>query len=136
MAEKVKACIQVRFYLSKVLCTRVIADIELHTIINSDLNTISFITIYSLKASKYLDENSRYEMLDVLTHLEGELQAKDVTIAALKVKLVFDKYLIYRININYEYMCLINKTAVFHFSPSVLNMSYTVFKLLTNLGIS
>ena len=24
-------------------------------------------------------------MLDVLTHLEGELQAKDVTIAALKV---------------------------------------------------
>ena len=40
-----------------------------------------------LKASKYLDENSRYEMLDVLTHLEGELQAKDVTIAALKVRL-------------------------------------------------
>ena len=27
-------------------------------------------------------------MLDVLTHLEGELQAKDVTIAALKVKLI------------------------------------------------
>ena len=44
-----------------------------------------FIKTYSLKASKYLDENSRYEMLDVLTHLEGELQAKDVTIAALKV---------------------------------------------------
>ena len=66
---------------------------------NEDLNTISFITIYFLKASKYLDENSRYEMLDVLTHLEGELQAKDVTIAALKVQLVYDKYLIYRINI-------------------------------------
>jgi hypothetical protein len=42
---------------------------------------------YLLKASKYLDENSRYEMLDVLTHLEGEIQAKDVTIAALKVRL-------------------------------------------------
>ena len=80
MAEKVKACIQVR-----ILSNRVIADIELQKIINSDRSTISFITIYSLKASKYLDENSRYEMLDVLTHLEGELQAKDVTIAALKV---------------------------------------------------
>ena len=81
MAEKVKACIQVR-----ILSNRVIADIELQKIINSDRSTMSsFITIYSLKASKYLDENSRYEMLDVLTHLEGELQAKDVTIAALKV---------------------------------------------------
>ena len=42
--------------------------------------------LFFQKASKYLDENSRFEMLDVLTHLEGELQAKDVTIAALKVK--------------------------------------------------
>ena len=43
------------------------------------------IFLFFQKASKYLDENSRFEMLDVLTHLEGELQAKDVTIAALKV---------------------------------------------------
>ena len=80
MAEKVKACIQVR-----ISSNHVIADIELYTIKNSDQSISSFITISSLKASKYLDENSRYEMLDVLTHLEGELQAKDVTIAALKV---------------------------------------------------
>ena len=80
MAEKVKACIQVRIF-----CNLDIVDIELHTMVNLVLSTTSLIKIYSLKASKYLDENSRYEMLDVLTHLEGELQAKDVTIAALKV---------------------------------------------------
>ena len=44
-------------------------------------------SLFIIQASKYLDENSRYEMLDVLTHLEGELQAKDVTIAALKVQI-------------------------------------------------
>ena len=42
---------------------------------------------FLLQASKYLDENSRYEVLELLGHLEGELQAKDVAIATLKVSL-------------------------------------------------
>ena len=37
------------------------------------------------QASKYLDENSRYEILELLGQLEGELQAKDIAIATLKV---------------------------------------------------
>ena len=54
-------------------------------IFSSKLLQFECIFLFFQKASKYLDENSRFEMLDVLTHLEGELQAKDVTIAALKV---------------------------------------------------
>ena len=80
MAEKVKACIQVITNWIKLLYGEIFL-----------FNQISYsrfecIFLFFQKASKYLDENSRFEMLDVLTHLEGELQAKDVTIAALKVK--------------------------------------------------
>lgn len=38
-----------------------------------------------IRASKLLDDSSRFQIFDVLGHLEGELQAKDVIIAALKV---------------------------------------------------
>ena len=80
MAEKVKACIQVITNWIKLL------DGEFFFIFLSKLLQFECIFLFFQKASKYLDENSRFEMLDVLTHLEGELQAKDVTIAALKVK--------------------------------------------------
>jgi len=43
--------------------------------------------VYCFQASKYLDENSRYEILELLGHLEGELQAKDIAIATLKVRI-------------------------------------------------
>jgi hypothetical protein len=41
--------------------------------------------LVTFQASKYLDENSRYEILELLGQLEGELQAKDIAIATLKV---------------------------------------------------
>ena len=43
--------------------------------------------VFVFQASKYLDENSRYEILELLGQLEGELQAKDIAIATLKVSL-------------------------------------------------
>ena len=84
-----------------------------------------------IQASKYLDENSRYEMLDVLTHLEGELQAKDVTIAALKVQMVSNDIVIDEI---FKILPTTCSKMIFSSicSLSVLNMSYTVFKLQTN----
>lgn len=48
-----------------------------------------------IRASKYLDDNSRYEILDLLGHLEGELEAKDITIAALKSECL--KHLLYNL---------------------------------------
>ena len=78
MAEKVKACIQVITNWIKLLYGEIF-------FFSSKLLQFECIFLFFQKASKYLDENSRFEMLDVLTHLEGELQAKDVTIAALKV---------------------------------------------------
>ena len=33
-----------------------------------------------------MDDGTKYEILELLGHFEGELQAKDIAIAALKVK--------------------------------------------------
>ena len=80
MAEKVKACIQVILMLLLTWQDFLYDDV-IQTFQNLYYNALYF----TQQASKHLDESSRYEILDVLTHLEGELQAKDVTIAALKV---------------------------------------------------
>lgn len=48
-----------------------------------------------IRASKYLDENSRYEILELLGQLEGELQAKDIAIATLKSECL--KHILYNL---------------------------------------
>ena len=71
-------------------------------------------------------------MLDVLTHLEGELQAKDVTIAALKVQTVSNDIVIDDVKSSKKLQNVFLNDFSSVFSLSVLNMSYTVFKLQTN----
>jgi hypothetical protein len=39
----------------------------------------------TFQASKKLDDGTRYDVLELLGQLEGELQAKDIAIATLKV---------------------------------------------------
>ena len=41
--------------------------------------------IFYLQASKKLDEKAKLDVLELLGQLEGELQAKDIAIATLKV---------------------------------------------------
>lgn len=48
-----------------------------------------------IRASKYLDENSRYEILELLGQLEGEMQAKDIAIATLKSECL--KHILYNL---------------------------------------
>ena len=44
-----------------------------------------------LQASKKLDDPTRCDILELLGQLEGELQAKDIAIATLKVSEKFDE---------------------------------------------
>ena len=42
--------------------------------------------LHYLQATKYLDDGTKFEILELLGHFEGELQARDIAIATLKVR--------------------------------------------------
>ena len=44
--------------------------------------------IFDFQASKKLDEKSKSDVLELLGELEGELEAKDIAIATLKVRII------------------------------------------------
>ena len=47
-----------------------------------------------LQASKKLDDPTRCDILELLGELEGELQAKDIAIATLKVSEKFNEWIL------------------------------------------
>ena len=53
------------------------------TILHESWNSVTSLVLF--QASKKLDEKSKSDVLELLGHLEGELQAKEIAIATLKV---------------------------------------------------
>ena len=84
MAEKVKAALKVskREFYVKTSCADYLRANSRD--FNGKVKKL-ILNLFLLQASKKLDDPTRCDILELLGQLEGELQAKDIAIATLKV---------------------------------------------------